>query len=413
VYPPITNAGFVASYAAVSRRQGDPGKIMMCYDAPNQLPVLNALAREFVVCDNWYASMPGPTWPNRFFVHAASSGGLDHSPSIEDIGEWDIVDGFSFKNGTIFDLLSRSNIKWRICAGDVTPVVLGLKGINILDIHLYEDFVTDVAQSDYSVAYTHIEPSYDLPDYKCGTSQHPLNDVTRGESLIKSVYEAIRRSPAWNTSLLVVTWDEHGGFYDHVIPPAAVPPGDTTLKDSNSQFGFTFAQYGVRVPAVVISPLIPRNLIDHRIYDHASIPATLEACFGLKALTQRDANANNLTPLLSLSNPRGDAPMQLPAQAQSGVGGCDPISFSVVRATGQALPRQSPVSRPGDPLNEGNIPGFLFSALRSDVMVSAPDQRPAIIARFRALKTRADAQQYLDEVRQKKAATREGAVPRP
>jgi phospholipase C len=411
-YPPIDNAGFVAS-CAVTGGQADPGTIMACY-SPNQLPVLNALAREFVVCDNWYASMPGPTWPNRFFGHAASSGGLDHSPSTADIVKWDTVDGFSFKNGTVFALLSRNNLKWRIYAGDDFPVVLGLKGIDIGDIHSYEDFAGDVGQSNYPVAYTYIEPSYDtLAGFKCGTSQHPLNDVTRGESLIKNLYEAIRSSPAWNKSLLIITWDEHGGFYDHAIPPAAVPPGDTPTDDDNNQFGFTFGQYGVRVPALVISPLIPRNLIDHRVYDHSSIPATLEACFGLNPLTQRDAHANNLTPLLSLSNPRGDAPTQLPAPAQSGVGGCDPVSFSVARARSQTLSAPAPVSRPQDSLNEGNIPGFLFSGLRSDVMLSAPDRRSAIISRFRALKTRADAQNYLDEVQQKKAARRGGVVQRP
>jgi phospholipase C len=409
-YPSVANAGFVTSYVA-SGGQSDPGKIMACY-APNELPVLNALAQEFVVCDNWFSSIPGPTWPNRFFAYAASSGGLDHSPSNGDVLKWETVDGFSFKNGTVFDLLSSKSIAWRIYAGDDFPVVLGLKGIQIWDIKSYEDFAGDVTQPDYSVAYTLIEPSYDaLAGYKCGTSQHPLNDVTRGESLIKNVYEAIRSSPAWNSSLLIVTWDEHGGFYDHVIPPAAVPPGDTPTDDDNNQFGFTFAQYGARVPTIVISPLIPRNLIDHRVYDHASIPATLEACFGLNALTQRDAKANNLTPLVSLSTPRGDAPMLLPAPAQSGVGGCDPVSFSAVRLTDRALLAPFEVSRPHDPLDQENIPGFLFSALRADVMLSPREQTPAIVARFRSLKTRADGHEYLNEVRQKKAARRGG--PRP
>ena len=132
-YPPVANSGFVASYA-VSGGQADPGKIMKCYDS-SQLPVLNALAREFAVCDNWFASMPGPTWPNRFFTHAGTSGGLDHSPSTPDIIAWDALDGFAFKNGTIFDRLSGNNLSWRIYAGDDFPVVLALKGVNVLDIH--------------------------------------------------------------------------------------------------------------------------------------------------------------------------------------------------------------------------------------------------------------------------------------
>jgi phospholipase C len=87
-YPAVDDSGFVASYVA-SKGQ-DPGEVMKCY-RPDQLPVLNALAREFVVCDNWYASMPGPTWPNRMFVHAASSAGLDHSPQTAEIVEWEDI----------------------------------------------------------------------------------------------------------------------------------------------------------------------------------------------------------------------------------------------------------------------------------------------------------------------------------
>ena len=399
-YPAIANSGFVASYAP-SGGQADPGKIMKCYD-PSQLPVLNALAREFALCDNWFASMPGPTWPNRFFTHAASSGGLDHSPSTLDIVAWDALDGFSFKNGTVYDRLSGNNLKWRIYAGDDFPVVLALKGVSVLDIHSYEDFAGDVGKADYPAAYTYIEPSYDaLADYKCGTSQHPLNVVTRGEGLIKNLYETLRASPLWNTSLLIITWDEHGGFFDHVIPPGAVPPGDTAPTSSDNQSGFTFGQYGVRVPAVVASPLIPGNLIDHRLYDHASIPATVEACFGLAALTQRDAQAHNLMSLLSLQSPRGDAPITLPEPAQSGVGGCDAVSFSSVPKAAAGGP--SSVSRPQDPFHQGNIPGFLFTAMRCDLMTSAPEQRPAILTKFQTIRTRADAQQYLDEVRQRKA----------
>jgi phospholipase C len=399
-YPAIVNSGFVASYAA-SGGEADPGKIMKSYD-PNQLPVLNALARAFALCDSWFASMPGPTWPNRFFTHAASSGGLDHSPSTSDILAWDALDGFGFKNGTIYDRLSAKNLKWRIYAGDDFPVVLALKGVNILDIHSYGDFAGDVGKADYPAAYTYIEPNYDaLADYKCGASQHPLNDVTRGEALIKSVYETLRASPIWNTSLLIITWDEHGGFFDHVVPPAAVPPGDMTTTNGDNRSGFTFGQYGVRVPAVVASPLIPANLIDHRLYDHASIPATVEACFGLPALTQRDAEANRLTALLSLQSPRGDAPTTLPEPAQSGVGGCDPVSFGHRKS---AAGGQSSVSRPQDPLDQGNIPGLLFTALRSDLITSPPEQRAANLARFQTLRTRADAQQYLDEVKQRKAA---------
>ena len=222
--------------------------------------------------------------------------------------------------------------------------------------------------------------------------------MTRGESLIKCAYEAIRNSPLWNDSLLIITWDEHGGFYDRAIPPAAVPPGDTVR---HNKFGFTFDRYGPRVPAVVISPFVPRNLIDHRLYDHSSIPATLEARFGLNPLTQRDAKANQLAPLLSLANPRTDCPATLPAPAQSGVGGCPPFICSGAGVMDEELLGPPPVSRPQATINDGNVPGVLQAALRSDLQMSPPEQREQILARVGGLTTRAEARAYIDEVRKK------------
>jgi len=406
-YPPVVNSGYVASYAA-SGGQNNPGEVMKCY-SPSQLPVLSTLAQEFVVCDNWHASLPGPTWPNRFFVHAASSGGLDHSPAASDIALWDSVSGFSFPNGTIFDQLNSGGLPWRLYAGDNFPIVAALKGINFTDINDYSDFASDVSQANYAAAYTFIEPSYGhlFTDFKCGTSQHPLDDVTRGEALIKATYEAIRNSPVWSSSLMIVTWDEHGGFYDHLLPPPANAPGDTVPGAAYNQYGFTFQQYGPRVPAVVVSPLIPRNLVDHRLYDHASVPATLKACFGLNPMTQRDTNANHLMPLVSLASPRGDTPVALPPPAQSGITECDPVSFArLVAAPSSSGAAVFPVTRPLDSFNEGNLPGFLFVALRYDLALSAPGQTAAITARFNTLKTRADASQYMDEVQAKVLAAR-------
>jgi phospholipase C len=185
------------------------------------------------------------------------------------------------------------------------------------------DFADDVTDG-YDPVFTFIEPHYGniLPgtseDYMCGTSQHPLDDVTRGEQLIKDVYEAIRNSDQWERSVLIITWDEHGGFYDHVPPPAAVAPGDPPGDPNYVQVGFDFRQLGPRVPAVVISPLIERGVIDHTVYDHASIPATAERLFGLDAMTDRDAQANDVRHLLTRDTPRTDAPTTLPEPAESG-----------------------------------------------------------------------------------------------
>jgi phospholipase C len=398
-YPPVNNSGFVANYFA-NGGQPHPSEIMKCYGA-GQLPVLGALAKEFVVFDRWFSSLPGPTWPNRFFAHAASSGGLDHSPSSGEIALWEVIAGFQFEKGTLFDALNTisSDHAWRIYSGGGFPCVAALKGINNLEIHDFDDFAADVGSADYPVLYTFIEPNYgDIlgNTYRGGTSQHPLDDVTHGEGLIKSVYEAIRNSPAWDSSLLIVTWDEHGGFYDHVAPPAAVSPGDSIVTSGASQYGFTFQQYGVRVPAVAVSPLIPANLIDHRTYDHASIPATVERLFGLGPLTQRDARANSVASLATLAVPRTDAPLTLPKPIAS--------SAPAALAARAVVAPSAPAAAPTDSIDKGNLPGFLHAVLRTDLDLSPAAQRPAIVGRFNTIKTRAQAQQYMDEVRRKAKA---------
>jgi phospholipase C len=392
-YPAINRSGFVASYVG-SGGGSNPGVVTNCY-SPTQLPVLHALASEFAVCDNWHASMPGPTWPNRMFVHAASSNGLDHSPTIAEIAEWEALAGFSFQNGTIFDALEKKGVRHRLYGGDDFPMVSALKGIHLDDIRHYSQFAGDLQQSSYPFSYVFIEPSYDVAnDYKNGTSQHPLADVNRGEALIKATYEAIRNSAFWESSLLIITWDEHGGFYDHATPADAVAPSVSDLTSSHNRNGFTFEKYGPRVPALVISPSIVRNLIDHRLYDHASIPATLEALLGLSPLTKRDAAANSLTPLLVLASPRNDAPTVLPPVAPS-------EAAPLEAAMPESIPNIASVSRPDDSADDGNLPGIVQGALRQDLALSPAAERPAIIARVRSIKKRSEAIQYLNEVRLK------------
>lgn len=389
-YPPIDCSGFIASYAAAcakANQQRPVAEILKCY-SPDQLPVLNALAGEFAICDQWHASMPGPTWPNRMFVHAASSGGLDHSPTTAEIAMWEMAAGFAFPNGDIFDRLSAKGLQRRLYAGDNFPMMAALKGIRLDDIRQYSNFAADL-QAPFPYSYVFIEPSYCLlNDYKGSTSEHPLDDIRLGEGLIKSTYEAIRNSPVWNNSALIITWDEHGGFYDHAKPGPAADPGDTTPTDKNNKYGFTFQQYGPRVPAVVISPWIPKNIVDHRLYDHSSIPATLEQLFGMEPLTARDKAANTLLPLFSLDAPRADTPATLPSPAEG------MVSMALAPAVSYS---QSP-SRPDDPVNEGNLPVVIGAAMRQDLELSPPAERDKIMAKVAALKTRSDAAGYLAEV---------------
>jgi phospholipase C len=399
-YPPIDDSGFMASYAeacAKANQTRDPGEIMKCY-APDQLPVLNALAREFAVCDGWHASLPGPTWPNRMFAHAASSNGLDHSPTTAEIAIWESGFGFAFPNGDIFDKIAAKGLKRRLYAGDNFPMMAALKNIHLDDIRQYGHFAADL-QGPFPYNYVFIEPSYCLlNDYKGSTSEHPLDDISLGEGLIKATYEAIRNSTVWNNSLLIITWDEHGGFYDHVAPPAAVAPGDTMPATGHNKFGFTFAQYGPRVPAVVISPWIPRNVVDHRLYDHASIPATVGKLFGLNSMTARDASANTVLALLSLDSARGDAPTTLPSPA-GGSAAAGAFAMAIAPAAAYSQPV---ASRPNDSVNDGNLPVVLHAAMRQDIELSRPDQREAIIRKVATIKTRSEAASYLASVSAKR-----------
>ena len=206
-YPPIDNSGYVANFRG--RGSPSPEKAMHGY-APDQLPILNTLAREFAVCDHWFSSMPGPTWPNRLFVHAASSAGLDDSPGTWDTVTTTLIDGYRFDNGNLYDRLEDKCLDWLVFEGDETPQVFSLSGMNFNALQGrfrdFEDFRDSVNDKLFPASYTFIEPNYGniMPwtpeDFTCGNSQHPLDDVTRGERLIKDVYEAVRNSPHWESS---------------------------------------------------------------------------------------------------------------------------------------------------------------------------------------------------------------------
>jgi phospholipase C len=322
------NLGFVNNYA--SYKPNNPGRVMDCF-SPTQLPVLNQLAAEFAVCDHWHSSLPGPTWPNRFFMMAATSGGLTKSPTTGDIIKATALRGYDFEHGNIFDALDKEGISWCIVEGDDFPVSFALKGMDANAVKgrfvSMGDFGTKLAQPGFNEQFIFIEPQYgshkfDVTgpgDFSGGNSMHPLDDVRKGELLVKQVYEAIRAVPAvWENSALLVAFDEHGGFYDHVTPPSTTPPGDDPINVASGQAPFGFDQLGVRVPAIIISPLIPKGLIDHTIYDHTSALATLERRYSMNPLTHRDEKAEDFLRLFSVATARTDTPLKLVNPAAAG-----------------------------------------------------------------------------------------------
>ena len=405
-YGKIDNSGFVANYATSASEGGPPptsehwNKIMLGFDTKSQLPVTYQLATNFAVCDAWHSSLPGPTWPNRFFVHGASSGGWTNSPGKADMAQWMTVAGFTYPSGaSIFDRLNGANLKWRVYADEYgtlagsIPQVASLKGVKYkIDTSGFSNFANDL-QGPYPYAYTFIEPNYgDVTGntYTGGSSQHPMDSMARGEALIKATYEAIRNSPVWERSLLIVTYDEHGGFYDSVEPPAAPPPNDgANLKDTRiNTGGFIFDRYGVRVPAIIISPRIGKGVVDHTLYDHASVPATLERLYGLQPMTDRDRLAKDVLHLLTLPAPRTDCPTVLASPAP------DALAFAVAKEQEPRPPADQPVP------DSGNMQGFLQVLAKTDMELARGDPAAvqAIKDRVAAIDTVGEADAYAQDV---------------
>jgi phospholipase C len=267
--------------------------IMGCY-TPAALPVLSALAREYAVCDQWFGSVPTETMPNRAFVCAATSQGhMDDKTH-------------TFTSPTIFGQLDAAGLGWAVYGYDAQPLTkLTFTQISTAaasHFGLFTDFQAAAAAGTLP-QYTFLEPSWG----SAGNSQHPNYDVALGEQLIHDVYEALRGGPGWSQTLLVITYDEHGGLFDHVPPPwGAVAP-----DSSAGEFGFGFDRFGPRVPTVLVSPLIEAGTV-FRVpaggtpLDHTSILKTVEQRWNLAALTARDAAAPGFGDVLTLSTPRTD-----------------------------------------------------------------------------------------------------------
>jgi|GEM_PF-169748 len=403
----ITNAGFVLSYKTAAA--GHPlGDVMACFD-PAQLPVLNALAREFCLCDRWFSSLPGPTIPNRLFLHAATCGGDPTSPSAFSLARAEIDGSVSYKfvNGNVFQRMDQRGIPWALYHGDTFAVTYALDGVSFgagipFDPRKPEElaqFRQDLDNPNLP-NYIFIEPNWGnllLGTYEGGNSQHPMDDVTSGEALVKAVYEAIRASSCWASSVLIVTYDEHGGFFDHAIPPSGVP----APQDVPPKFQFDFTQLGVRVPAVIISPWIPRNLIDHTVYDHTSVLATLRTRFpALGFFTRRDQLANDLSHLFSLPQPREDAPLVLPNVAASGLAAARLASIDTAsEAAFQSFPGAA------QPVESTQV-GFLHVALKLHLELASPKDRRSILQAVGNIRTQGETKQYLRDVRQLLEANR-------
>lgn len=312
----------------------DPGIIMNCF-SPSALPVINGLAQNYAVCDNWFSSVPTQTFPNRSFIHAATSSGNVYNTWKTGPHFWD-VGIFINKTPTIYNLLEKKGVSWKIYHGG--PLLL----CNALIIQEqlwdfaftgnrffpFEQFLSDLKTPGALPAYTFIEPNMMCSSkYGPENDMHPAyailehgppTDALYGDKLIYDIYTALLESDYWEKTLFIITFDEHGGCFDHfpTPPPPTVSPDGVVIPYTNGLNGgsnFDFTRFGVRVPAVLVSPWIEEGTICHTQFDHTSVIKTVsEKWLGGQNLTKRDAAANCVGEVMSLSAPRTDKPQITP-----------------------------------------------------------------------------------------------------
>ncbi|HZD76731.1 MAG TPA: alkaline phosphatase family protein [Acidobacteriaceae bacterium] len=264
------------------------------YYTEAQLPFLSGFARNFTTLDNYFASILGPTFPNRIFSYAAQTDRLSNTVDLSSLP-------------TIFDNLQKAGVSCKYYFSNVP--FLALWGLKYLDISgIYDEFELDVL-SGALPAVSFVDPRYTILDDGEGNDDHPHADIRAGEAFLSKLYKTLRESPNWNSTVLIVNRDEWGGFYDTIPPPRATAPNnvDTDLVDGK-------ALLGCRVPVVVASPFSAgdptKPRVDSLIYDHTSVLKLIEWRFGLEPLTRRDTSNDvaNLAHALDFENPNFNPP---------------------------------------------------------------------------------------------------------
>uniref|UniRef100_A0A0C9QTN8 TSA: Wollemia nobilis Ref_Wollemi_Transcript_10289_1948 transcribed RNA sequence n=1 Tax=Wollemia nobilis TaxID=56998 RepID=A0A0C9QTN8_9CONI len=311
---PAPMNGFVQQALTISKNLSET---VMRGLKPEAIPVYAELIKEFAVFDRWFSSLPGPTHPNRLFVYSGTShGATSHIAKQLAVG---------YPQKTIFESLHEAGLSFGIYYQNI-PATLFYRNLRKLKyvpkFHHYGLKFRRHARKGKLPNLTVIEPRYfDLKLFPAN-DDHPAHDLANGQRLVKQVYETLRASPQWNETLFLVTYDEHGGFYDHVPTPVkGVPSPDGVVGPS--PYFFKFDRLGVRVPTIMISPWIKKATLVHRPsgptstseFEHSSVPATIKKMFNLSSnfLTYRDAWAGTFESVLNVhGSPRTDCPVVLP-----------------------------------------------------------------------------------------------------
>jgi phospholipase C len=292
---------------------------LLYYEA-DDLPVAYWLADKFAIADHYFSSVPGPTWPNRMYLYGATSQGT-------------IDNSFVMNNdNTIFDELEQRKITWTIYyhrtpgfgvfvdrflyyySGDGS-----LTGDHVKKI---DDFYVDAAAGKLPEV-VFVDP--DIGHEGVGANdEHPPAMMQIGQALIGKVVDAVIQSPTWKSTAMFITYDEHGGLYDHVVPPSACVPDDFPVMFHGDTVKANFDQLGVRVPMLLVSPYAKQHYVGHQLYDHTSITRFIEARFVMPALTRRDANAEAPWDMFDFAHRHDGSPGSAPAAPidQGKLNGC-------------------------------------------------------------------------------------------
>jgi phospholipase C len=248
----------------------------------NDLSFYGGAVPAWTTFDRYFCAILGPTFPNRFYMHAAQTDRLSNSFDQSDLT-------------SIWDRLAAKGLSRRSYYSDLP--VLALAGNRYTDISKpFPEFLADAAAGNLpNVAY--VDPRFIGEAQGISNDDHPLADIRNGQAFLNQVYEAIVSSPNWADTVLFINYDEWGGFYDHVPPPLAPLNETDALTGNDGRLGF-------RVPCVMISPLARRGFVGHQQYDHTSILSLIEWRWGLDPLSERDATANNIAHALDFTRPK-------------------------------------------------------------------------------------------------------------
>ena len=291
------------------------GERALWYYDERDIPFYYQLASTFTVGDHYHASLLGPTYPNRDFLYAATSlgeTGAHAPPAADDLS-------FPAHDLTIFDMLERRKISWMIYVDSFPhiPRVGALLGLGYLS--RWPEPHVDVLSNFYEHAKNGTLPQVVFIDGMIsedvnGDDEHPPGDIQVGQKFVSDVVHSLFASPQWKDLALFISYDEHGGIYDHVPPPpACVPDGYAPqLSGDDARYPGAFDTLGVRVPFMVVSPYAKKSYVTHTVYDHTSLTRFIEAKFKLPALTRRDANATPPFDAFDFANPPFMTPPSIP-----------------------------------------------------------------------------------------------------